>query len=888
MSKPITSDEIRESFLKFFESKGHLRVASASLIPIGDPTLLLTIAGMNQFKPYFSGLEIPSNKRLTSAQKCFRTPDIDIVGDSTHNTMFEMLGNFSIGDYFKKEVISYALEFLTKKLELPIEKFSITVHHTDDEAHDLWINSGISPNKIYRFGDEDNWWGPPIHGEEGPCGPCSELHYDFGDTKGCLEINCAPNCENKMSSGEKCTRYVELWNLVFMQFYHHSSGNRDNLPAPSIDTGMGLERATMIMQNSETMYETDIFQYLIHMVSKISKVEYGKNLDTDYAIRGIAEHMRSSTFLIADGVVPGNEGRGYVLRRVIRRAIRLAKKLSIESSFTYDLASAVIDKMGLVYPELVNHKEFVTTALKSEEEKFKHAFENGFQILQETLKDTTLLSGSVVFKLWDTYGFPIEMTNEIAQENNVTIDIDGFNLAMESQKNRARSASQFKNNDNKLKNYDNLGIGQTKFTGYDTLKSETVIVGLLIDEKPVNEVFEAQNVEIILQETPFYAEGGGQIGDSGTINGTYSIFKVKDTKEVIPNITGHFGTLEKGKLTIGDKVTCHVDPIKRIDTARNHTATHMLHAALREILGPHVRQAGSLVTPDRFRFDFSHVKPITEKEMWDIQHLVNEKIRQNAQINKDEDSYSEAIRRGALAFFGDKYGETVRLIEIVNGETFSFEVCGGTHVSKTGELGSMLVISESSIGSGMRRIEAVSGRAAETLIWSKVLKESRISKALQTSSNDIEKKVAAMIEQLEVSDKEKAALESKLAIQSAKSLLSNITYVNGVKVLSVKIEVSSSDLLRSTGDWLKSKINTGVIALGSIINGNPTLIVMVSKDLVAKGLDASLLVKNSAKVMGGGGGGKPEIAQAGGKIPEKLEEALELISAYVQSSLVKK
>ena len=740
----MTSDEIREAFLKYFESKGHLRVQSSSLIPIGDPTLLLTIAGMNQFKPYFSGQQTPPRQRLTSAQKCFRTPDIDIVGDATHNTLFEMLGNFSIGDYFKNEAIEYALEFLTGKLNLPEEKFYITIHHTDDEAQEIWENIGVPKERIYRFGDEDNWWGPPIHGSEGPCGPCSELHYDFGSDRGCLKNDCAPNCENLMSTGEKCTRFVELWNLVFMQYYHHPDGTREKLPAPSIDTGMGLERATIVMQDVETMYETDIFASLIAQVCSISGHKYGEDLETDYAIRAIAEHTRSSTFLTADGVVPGNEGRGYVLRRVIRRAIRLARKLGLEESFMSPIAESVIVKMKATYPELYNHKEFILSVLKLEEERFQQAFENGFTMLEEAMENSSTLEGDLVFKLWDTYGFPVEMTQEIGAERNITVDMTGFEKEMEAQKNRARSHAQFDGDHARVRLYEELGVGNTNFTGYETLNGKSVVVGLISMGLSVTEVSQGEELQLVLRETPFYAEGGGQVGDGGTIGNSECEIAVHDTKEVIPGLIVHYGILSKGTISIGDTVQSHVDPIRRDDTARNHTATHMLHAALRHVLGPHVRQAGSLVTASRLRFDFSHIKAVTPEEMWQVQFLVNEKIRHNAEISRSEDTYSGAIEKGALAFFGDKYGDTVRLVEIANGETFSFEVCGGTHVNQTGEVGAVYILGESSIGAGMRRIEAISGREEERLVWQNMQRDSRIADILQTTPSDIEERITAI------------------------------------------------------------------------------------------------------------------------------------------------
>lgn len=877
----MTSDEIREAFLKYFEDKGHLRVQSSSLIPVGDPTLLLTIAGMNQFKPYFSGQQTPPRQRLTSAQKCFRTPDIDIVGDATHNTLFEMLGNFSIGDYFKSEAIEYALEFLTGKLNLPEEKFYITIHHTDDEAQEIWENIGVPKERIYRFGDEDNWWGPPIHGSEGPCGPCSELHYDFGSDRGCLKNDCAPNCENLMSTGEKCTRFVELWNLVFMQYYHHPDGTREKLPAPSIDTGMGLERATIVMQDVETMYETDIFASLIAQVCSISGHKYGEDLETDYAIRAIAEHTRSSTFLTADGVVPGNEGRGYVLRRVIRRAIRLARKLGLEESFMSPIAESVIVKMKATYPELYNHKEFILSVLKLEEERFQQAFENGFTMLEEAMENSSTLEGDLVFKLWDTYGFPVEMTQEIGAERNITVDMTGFEKEMEAQKNRARSHAQFDGDHARVRLYEELGVGNTNFTGYETLNGKSVVVGLISMGLSVTEVSQGEELQLVLRETPFYAEGGGQVGDGGTIGNSECEIAVHDTKEVIPGLIVHYGILSKGTISIGDTVQSHVDPIRRDDTARNHTATHMLHAALRHVLGPHVRQAGSLVTASRLRFDFSHIKAVTPEEMWQVQFLVNEKIRHNAEISRSEDTYSGAIEKGALAFFGDKYGDTVRLVEIANGETFSFEVCGGTHVNQTGEVGAVYILGESSIGAGMRRIEAISGREAERLVWQNMQRDSRIADILQTAPSDIEERVIAISEQISSANNQIQQLERQMSALAATALLDEVQIVNEIKVLISVTEDPTVELLRSTGDWLRDKLGTGVVAIGSIVNGNPMVVCMITPDLVEKGMNAAHMVQEVAKIIGGGGGGRPESAQAGGKDSNKLREALSIVPGMI-------
>lgn len=878
----MTSDEIRESFLSFFESKGHLRMQSSSLIPVGDPTLLLTIAGMNQFKSFFSGQQSPPNKRLTSSQKCFRTPDIDIVGDSTHNTLFEMLGNFSIGDYFKKDAIAFALEFLTKSLKIPVEKFDITIHETDDEAFSLWKDVGIPQEKIHRFGDSDNWWGPPIHGEEGPCGPCSELHYDFGENTGCLKISCGPNCENIMSTGETCNRFVELWNLVFMQYYHSPDGSKSPLPAPSIDTGMGLERATLVMQNASTMYETDIFKPLVKEVLNKTSFQYGETLEIDYAIRAVAEHSRSATFLIADGVVPSNEGRGYVLRRVIRRAIRLAMKINIKESFMQTMAEVVISQMQKTYPELNNNKDFILSVLELEEERFKQTYENGYTVLEESLTKNKSLSGAILFQLWDTYGFPIEVTQEIASEKNIKIDLKGFQDEMEKQRTRARESSNFSNDFGKIKIYEELNLSPTTFVGYDSLESNSTIIGIINKASIQDKVSKGDEVEIILDLTPFYSEGGGQVGDNGKIFGAKGTIEIYDTKELIPEIIIHYGKVTEGEFSINDMVSAEVDRVKREDTARNHTATHMLHAALREVLGSHVRQAGSLVTENRLRFDFSHMKPISESEMSKIQSVVNRKIRENMLISRSENTYAGALEDGALAFFGDKYGEKVRLIEIANGSRFSFEVCGGTHAHTTGELGAIYIIGESSIGAGMRRIEAVSGREAENLVQENFQLISKISDSLNVSTDQLEEKIFTVIDQVETYSKQIEILEEKLIVQESKSLLETIENINGINLICTTLNASSANLLRKTGDSLKTHIKSGVIAIGSIINENPMIIIMVTKDLADTGVNASEIAKKVSEIMDGGGGGKSEIAQAGGKSPSKLNDALSMVSVLIK------
>ena len=887
-----TSEKIRETFLGYFESNGHSRMASSSLIPVGDPTLLFTSAGMVQFKSYFTGEAEPPNHRLTTSQKCFRTPDIEEVGDATHNTLFEMLGNFSIGDYFKTDAVDFAIELMTEGYGFPLEKFAAAVHDTDDETRELWVAKGIPRERVYSYGDDENWWGPA--GDEGPCGPCSELHYDYGEGLGCLEDNCAPNCTNVMDNGDVCDRYVELWNLVFMQFYHHLDGSRTDLPAPSVDTGMGFERLLRILQHVDTCYETDLFTPIVAEVESISGRTYGEDQASTYGIRVVAEHGRSVTFLIADGVVPANEGRGYVLRRVIRRAIRYARRIGIEGNFLGQIADVTIEKMGEIYPELVNNRDFIKTVLRLEEDRFQQAFQNGYSILSETLEaDPDVLSGDVVFRLWDTHGFPVEMTQEIAAENDVDIDMEGFEREMAAQREQSRAGAQFGEDRAKIRVYESLGVGGTAFLGYESLRTSTVVVGLIADgPEPVpaeagivNEVSEGQNVEIVLLQTPFYAEGGGQIGDAGDISGDSGRIAVTDTQEVMPGLIVQFGKVARGSVGLGETVDAYVDPIRREDTARNHTATHLLHAALRQVLGLHVRQAGSLVAPDRLRFDFTHVQQVTDDEMWQVQLLVNEKIRQNARVLRDEDTYQEAIRRGALAFFGDRYDERVRLVEIANGDTFSFEVCGGTHVGRTGEVGAVYVLGESSIGAGMRRIEAISGRAAERMVWERFKREERLAQTLQTSPAEVEERVQSLMAELDSLQREQETMERRLSLQAAEGLLNQAQDVEGVTVLSARAAAASADSLREVGDYLRDKLGSGVVVLGAVVNDRPMLVAMVTRDLIeSNGLNASDIARGAARVVGGGGGGRPDVAQAGGRDASKLDDALAQVPDLVRDA----
>ena len=859
---------------------------SSSLIPPpDDPTLLLTSAGMVQFKPYFMGERRPPKPRLTSVQKCFRVTDVDEVGDASHNTFFEMLGNFSVGDYFKEKAIEWAWEFVTERMKLPKERLWATIYLDDDEARDIWLKINVPEERIRRFDKKENFWGPA--GNEGPCGPCSEIHYDFGGTcrLGKPDEGCGPNCE--------CGRFLELWNLVFMQFYQDTDGKRTPLPNPNIDTGMGLERASLILQDVPSIYETDLFQPLVARVCQLSGKEYGKDPETDVAIRVVAEHARSAAFLIADSVAPDNQGRGYVLRRLIRRAIRFARKLGLETGKGASeslhgepaepravlplVAEAVIQKMGPIYPNLAEGHDFVLRVLQEEEERFSQVYETGMRILEEMFESERdgLLAGEQAFLLYDTYGFPVEVTAEIAREHGMEVDMEGFQREMEAQRQRGRVAGErFGGGYDAQRLYQEMGVGQIEFLGYETTTAPSVITGLIVNGRPVNEVSQEQEVEAILRETPFYAEGGGQVGDTGIIEGPNGNICVEDTQSPVTGVIVHRGRIVKGTVANGNEVVATVDGDRRLDAARNHTATHLLHAALRAVLGSHVRQAGSLVAPDRLRFDFTHVSPLTPEETRQVEALVNERIRANVPVRKRETTFREAVSEGALAFFGDRYADEVRVVEIANGDRFSFEVCGGTHVRATGDIGYCRITGESSIGAGMRRLEAVTGHAAETLAMEKDDLLNRISRKLDASPQDIEARVASLLDEVSRLRREVAAKERASSREQAQELLEAAKEVAGVKIASGRVDASSMQALREAGDWLRDKLGSGAVALGAVINDRPTLLIMATNDLVDRGLHAGNAVKEAATVMGGGGGGHPEMAQAGGRQTEKLEEAL--------------
>ena len=970
--------EIRDSFIRFFEGKGHLHQPSASLIPAGDPTLLFTSAGMVPFKPFFMGEQTPPSRRLTSYQKSFRTTDIDEVGDHKHLTFFEMLGNFSIGDYFKKDAVSFAWELVTELFQIPPERIFVTIHLDDDEAFQIWRDQiGVPEERIYRYGDKDNWWGPA--GTEGPTGPCSELHYDGGAEKGCGAMvtpdTLAELQRREMTSGEPvpvpgchpncdCERFVELWNLVFMQFYQDPQRNRTPLPAPSVDTGMGLERAAAVLQGKSSVYESDLFWPIVQQVCTLTGKAYGADQETDYAIRVVAEHARAASFLIGDGVVPSNEGRGYVLRRVIRRGIRYGRRLGLEEPFLTQVVQVAIDSFSPVYRELEENHDFILRVIRLEEDQFGETMQTGLRLLEQGLiplhqriaaeiegkspndpfqvgslgggvplpntvpedyDERDILRGLLaplgintvaqasdyakqiigreVFLLHATYGFPLELTAEIAREHGLEVDLEGFKREMEVHREQSRANQAFSGSMEMLTTYENLGVGQTQFVGYQELRRDTVLLAILVDPSagsgqaaPQGHATQGQQVELVLQETPFYPEGGGQVGDKGTISGSNGVVRVEDTQSPVAGLTVHQGVVERGDISLGEAVTAQVEVSHRLDAARNHSGTHLLHAALRSVLGPHVRQAGSLVAPERLRFDFSHVSALSPQEQLSVQGLANQKVRENLRVTTHETSYAEAVREGALAFFGDRYGDVVRVVAMSEDDAsldhdhshqgpFSVEVCGGTHVAATGQVGTLFVLGESSIGGGMRRIEAVTGRAAEELFVEQGARLEALSQRLQTPVADLEARLDSYILDTEDLKRRLTTLERSSLRGEAEAMLVRAQDVAGVKVVAGRTSAGSAEAMREMGDFLKGKLSTVVVVLAAIVNDNPLLVAMVTPDLVRRGLHAGNIARDTARVMGGGGGGQPEMAQAGGRQPEKLDAALQGVAELVRAGL---
>jgi len=874
----VTGDELRQTFLSFFQDKEHKIIPSSSLVPHRDPTLLLTSAGMVQMKPYFLGLEAPPGPRLASCQKCFRTTDIDSVGDSKHLTFFEMMGNFSVGDYFKEEAILWAWEFVTKYLKLPEERLWITIYLDDDEAFAYWREVGVPASKILRFAEEDNFWGPV--GDSGPCGPCSEVHYDIGEQFGCGKAECKPNCD--------CGRFSEIWNLVFTQYNQAQSGQRTPLPKPNIDTGMGLERTLAAIQGKPSPYETDLFSPLVDHICRLSRKEYGRDENTDRAIRIVTEHSRSIAFLIADGVMPSNEGRGYVLRRILRRASLFGRKLSLDEPFLGETAKLVINNMSHIYPELVTNQSLINEVIRVEEKNFITTLDTGLNLVEKLISEASTqgregLTGEEAFRLYDTYGFPPELTDEIAREKDLSIDWESFQAEMAKQRERARMTQRFAS-DRSFGREEESTVTRMEFVGYEITVSQSKVLELRVKEISVETAFQGDEIAIVLDKTPFYGEMGGQIGDIGEISSKKGKVAIVNTIRTPSNMIIHQAKVVEGSVSVGDEVEAKVDSSRRLDIARNHTATHLLQAALRQTLGSRVYQKGSLVEPERFRFDFTQLVPITEEELTEIQRQVNEWIRQDLKAEAKRLPYTQAISEGAIALFEEKYGEEVRMLEI--GEpAISKELCGGTHVRSTGEIGIFLITSEGSIGTGLHRIEAVTGRKAESLIESRLTALQSVAKQIEGSLDEVPNKMKTIISELEAERKRVLSLERELSRRIAEDLPGQAEQVSGVTVLAAKVPAFTMPVLREMGDILRDRLKSAVVVLATIINGKPNFLAMVTPDLTAKGFHAGDIINQVAKVAGGGGGGNAAMAQAGGKDSAKIDEALKLVKRVIASQI---
>jgi len=871
----MKSAKIRQAFLNYFAEQGHDIVASSSLVPGNDPTLLFTNAGMVQFKDVFLGQEKRANNRATSSQRCVRAGgkhnDLENVGyTARHHTFFEMLGNFSFGDYFKREAIRFAWDFLTKELGLPEEKLWVTVFEDDDEAADIWLKEmGVSAERFSRMGEKDNFW---AMGDTGPCGPCSEIFYDHGES-----VPGGP----PGSPDEDGDRYIEIWNLVFMQFNRSADGTMKPLPKPSVDTGMGLERIAAVMQNVHSNYEIDLFQHIIREVARISGTEDLKNS----SLNVIADHIRSCAFLVVDGVIPANEGRGYVLRRIIRRAIRHGHKLGINEPFFHKLVAPLSEEMGEAYPELVSNKSRVEETLLAEERQFSRTLDNGMSILEKAISELQdkVIPGETVFRLYDTYGFPVDLTGDIARERGLSLDMDGFEAEMAQQKAQARSASQFETTEA----LDIQLEKGTNFVGYNALEADATVLALFHENQPVEKLIEGQTGIVILDTTPLYAESGGQVGDCGTLKNAKLNFTVKDTRKQGEYFL-HMGILEEGELVVGDALGCSVDNSLRQPIALNHSATHLMHAALRNILGTHVQQKGSLVSPRYLRFDFSHNQPLSESELRQIETMVNQQILANAEVGKQVMSMDDAKEKGAMALFGEKYGDEVRVVSMgartAEGTEFSIELCGGTHVNRTGDIGLFKILQESGIAAGVRRIEAVTGSAAVALIQDNEDRLKQIAGVLKSGTDVVVERVEQLSAANRQLEKELDQLKAKLASSQGSDLASQAEEIKGVMVLAAIVEGLDSKALRETTDQLKNKLGSAVVVLAAVSGDKVSLVAGVTSD-VTDLVKAGDLVNEVARKVGGKGGGRPDMAMAGGNSPDQLPEAISQVKQYVTSLL---
>ena len=878
----MTIDELRRAFLSYFEARGARRIPSSSLVPHGDPTLLFTTAGMVQFKPYFMGLEEPPARRLTSIQRCFRTTDVEVVGDETHLTLFEMLGNFSVGDYFKPEAISWAWEFLTGVLKIDPARLWATVFTDDDEAAALWLAQGVPPERILRYtAEQGNWWGPP--GDTGPMGPCSEMHYDWGKTPGCAD--CARDtCHPDIG----CGRFLEIWNLVFMTYYREEDGSRTDLPAANIDTGAGLERLASVVQGVRAVYETDELRDVLAAAERVTGRVYdpGEQPEVARALRAITEHSRALAFLVTDGVLPSNEGRGYVLRRLLRRAVYFGHRLNVREPFLERVVEAAIDHSMAAHPQLGEQRDFIRRIARLEEARFQATLDRGLALLEEVVareQASKRIPGRDMFVLYDTHGLPPELTLEVAQSLGYEIDRAGFAAEMEAQRERSKGEEAFGGTqDVRAQRYAGLEA-PTEFVGYDAQESKTVVTHLFAEDASAQQLTEGQAGEVVIAATPFYPEGGGQVGDHGEIVTDTGRFRVEDTHRYGETIT-HIGQVVAGTIGVGAHVTAIIDPARRQDTARNHTGTHLLHAALRSVLGTHVRQAGSYVGPDRLRFAYTHPEAPSEEQLTDIQRIVNTKVRADIESATFELEYDEAIERGAIAFFEDRYTARVRMVEYCDSrghapgahtmECYSRELCGGTHLHSTGQVGMLLIVSDSSIGAGLRRIEALTGPEAERHVEERSGMVNSLARHFRTPPAQVLERIASLEEQLTVERRRLVEAERRASVGTADSLTDDAIEIGGVQVLVTRVQVENADALRPLVDRLRDRLGSAFIALGADIEGRPMFIAAATDDVVARGLSAADVVKIAAGIAGGGGGGRPQIAQAGGRDASKIDEAL--------------
>ncbi|MGE5172236.1 MAG: alanine--tRNA ligase [Betaproteobacteria bacterium] len=878
----MKANDLRKLFLDYFAERGHKVVPSSSLVPKNDPSLLFTNAGMVQFKSVFLGEDVRDYRRAVTSQKCVRAGgkhnDLENVGHTArHHTFFEMLGNFSFGDYFKKDAIAYAWEFLTAVVKLPKDKLWVTIFKDDDEAFQLWQEVAKVPaDRIVRLGEKDNFWSM---GDTGPCGPCSEIIIDQGAEISCGKPDCAVGCD--------CDRYLEIWNLVFMQYNRDETGKLTPLPKPSIDTGMGLERLSAVVQGVRSNFESDLFQPIIKQIAVMAGVPYHKDEQADISYQVIADHLRAMTFLISDGVLPSNEGRGYVLRRIIRRASRYGKLIGISKPFLYKLTGSVVDGMRDAYPELVDSRDHVAKVALLEEERFAATLDSGLALLNDTVEKLKVsgkktIPGDVLFKLYDTFGFPLDLVADMARDTHLELDEEGYRRAMQEQREKARAAWVGSGEEKVKPVYKEVaaGIKKSVFTGYDTLEGSGEIVAMIKGDSRVAEVRESDEVEIVLDQTPFYAASGGQVGDKGELLGEAAKFEVSDTTKPVEGLIVHKGTVKKGTFKTGDAVLAKVEEEGRADTARHHTVTHILHATLRSVLGEHVKQAGSLVAPDRLRFDFTHYTGLSEREKERIEELVNERIIENHPVETTVMDIDRAIASGAMALFDEKYGDTVRVVTV---KDVSKELCGGTHTRASGDIGLFKIISETGIAAGVRRIEALAGRRAYQEVKKEENSLQEIAQLLKSSDPDLVGRIEKLVMQLKETERELDRMKHKLQSSQASDVISEARDIKGIKVLAKRADGMDAKDLRDFGDKLRDKLGSGILALGSVKDDKVSVIVMVTKDLTNR-FHAGTIIKEMAPILGGTGGGKPDLAQSGGKDPGKLDAALDALYTIIKKA----